>query len=93
MIIIETLLRAPLRAEVPPHTHAGDDQDRYLMAAPSPSKDPETLNATATDEQQILPRPCPCCGGRMIIIETLERRCEPKYRPTPTPVTIRIDTS
>jgi hypothetical protein len=29
----------------------------------------------------------------MIIIETLERRCEPKYRPTPTPVTIRIDTS
>ena len=29
----------------------------------------------------------------MIIIETLERRCEPKYCPTPTPVTIRIDTS
>jgi hypothetical protein len=26
----------------------------------------------------------------MIIIETFERRCEPKYRPTPTPVTIRM---
>jgi hypothetical protein len=72
---------------------ANIERARQLLAAPSPSKDPETLNATATDEQQILPRPCPCCGGRMIIIETLERRCEPKYRPTPTPVTIRIDTS
>ena len=44
-------------------------------------------------ELHILPRPCPCCGGRMIIIETFERRSEAKCRPTPTPVTIRIDTS
>jgi hypothetical protein len=29
----------------------------------------------------------------MIIIETFERGCEPKYRPTLTPVTIGIDTS
>jgi hypothetical protein len=72
---------------------ANIERARQLLAAPSRSKDPETPNATATDEQHILPRPCPCCGGRMIIIETFERRCEPKYRPTPTPVTIRIDSS
>ena len=41
---------------------------------------------------RVLPRPCPCCGGRMIIIETFARGCEPKYRPTP-PAAIRIDTS
>jgi hypothetical protein len=34
--------------------------------------------------------PCPCCGGRMIIIETFERGATPRTRP-PSP--IRIDTS
>jgi len=29
----------------------------------------------------------------MIVIETFERGCEPKHRPTPAPATIRIDTS
>ena len=29
----------------------------------------------------------------MIIIETFARGCEPKHRPTPAPVAIRIDTS
>ena len=72
---------------------ANIERARQLLAAPSRSKASETPNATATNEQHILPRPCPCCGGRMIIIETFERRCEPKYRPTPSPVTIRIDTS
>ena len=72
---------------------ANIERARQLLAAPSRSKDPGTPNATATDEQHILPRPCPCCGGRMIIIETFERRSEAKCRPTPTPVTIRIDTS
>ena len=48
-----------------------------------PSKEPETPEATAVDEPRVLPRPCPCCGGRMIIIETFARGCEPKHRPTP----------
>ena len=39
------------------------------------------------------PRPCPCCGGRMLIIETFAPGCEPKYRPAPTMPAIRIDTS
>jgi Putative transposase/Transposase zinc-binding domain len=36
---------------------------------------------------------CPCCGGRMVIIERFERGATPHYQPsTPTPA-IRIDTS
>jgi hypothetical protein len=66
---------------------------RELLAVPSRPKEPETAEATTTDEPRALPRPCPCCGGRLIIIETFARGCEPKHRPTPAPVTIRIDTS
>jgi hypothetical protein len=66
---------------------------RNLLAVPSPSKEPETPEATTADEPRVLPRPCPCCGGRMIIIETFARGCEPKHRPTPAPAAIRIDTS
>jgi ABC-type microcin C transport system duplicated ATPase subunit YejF len=36
---------------------------------------------------------CPYCGGRMIIIETFERGCSPRYRPTDSTSAIRIDTS
>jgi hypothetical protein len=67
---------------------------RELLAVPSPSKEPEkTPEAAATDEQRVLPQPCPCCGGRMIIIETFARGCEPKYHATPPPQEFRIDTS
>jgi hypothetical protein len=66
---------------------------RELLAVPPRSKVSETPEATAADEPRILPRPCPCCGGRMIIIETFARGCEPKHRPTPAQLTIRIDTS
>jgi hypothetical protein len=36
---------------------------------------------------------CPCCGGRMIIIEKFERGATPHYRPSPPTPAIRIDTS
>ena len=65
---------------------------RQLLAMPARPKEPETPEA-ALDEARVLPRPCPCCGGRMIIIETFARGCEPKHRPTPAPPAIRIDTS
>jgi hypothetical protein len=63
---------------------------RELLAMPPPVKQPETPQA-ALDQPRVLPRACPCCGGRMIVIETFARGCEPKHRPTPPP--IRIDTS
>ena len=36
---------------------------------------------------------CPCCGGRMIIIEVFERGATPRHRPTAPPIAIRVDTS
>ena len=65
---------------------------RELLAMPAPAKQPEPPKA-ATDEPRVLPRPCPCCGGRMIVIETFARGCEPRHRPSPAPREIRIDTS
>ena len=44
------------------------------------------------DEPQAPEHPCPCCGSRMIIIETFVRGQQPNYRPPP-PAEIRIDTS
>jgi hypothetical protein len=64
---------------------------RQLLAQPVRPKEPETPEA-AINEPRVLPRPCPCCGGRMIVIETFERGCEPKHHPTPAPATIRIET-
>jgi hypothetical protein len=36
---------------------------------------------------------CPCCGGRMIIIEIFERGATPRHQPTAPTIVIRIDTS
>src|SRR5260370_33965046 len=38
---------------------------------------------------QALTQPCPCCGGRMFVIEIFDAGCQPRYRPT----AMRIDTS
>jgi Putative transposase/Transposase zinc-binding domain len=66
---------------------------RELLAAPPPTTEPETDAPSEPDEPdqpRTLPKPCPCCGGRMIIIEVFAAGCEPNHRPTPV---IRIDTS
>jgi hypothetical protein len=64
---------------------------RKLLAMPL--KEPKIAKTEEVDEPSVLPRPCPCCGARMIIIETFARGCEPKHRPTPAPAAIRFDTS
>jgi Putative transposase len=48
-----------------------------------------SVNETETQTTNL----CPCCGGRMIIIERFERGATPHYRPSPPPPAIRIDTS
>jgi len=63
---------------------------RELLAVPPRPTEPEPAEAATLDEPRTLPKPCPCCGGRMIIIETFAWGCEPKHRPTPG---FRIDTS
>jgi Putative transposase len=66
---------------------------RELLAVPSRVTEPETDTPPEIDQLHILPTPCPCCGGRMIIIETFARGGEPKHRPTSAATAIRIDTS
>jgi hypothetical protein len=66
---------------------------RELLAVPSCSKQPETSKTAAADEPRVLPRPCRCCGGRMIIIETFAAGCQPKHRPAPRTTAVGIDTS
>ena len=66
---------------------------RQLLAVPARSEQQDASEAPAADQPRMLPRPCPCCGGRMFIIETFARGCEPKHRSTPSPAAIGIDTS
>jgi hypothetical protein len=61
---------------------------RKLLAAQEPESEP----ADALDADHNQPA-CPCCGGRMIIIETFERGCTPHHQPTGPMIAIRIDTS
>lgn len=53
----------------------------------------DTTTSGETSEPKPLSHPCPCCGGRMIIIETFQRGSSPRYRPAAPTAVIRIDTS
>src|ERR1700726_3709102 len=75
------------------HRAANVARARELLAVPSRAKQPETSATAAADEPRVLPRPCRCCGGRMIIIETFARGCQPKHRPASATGAIEIDTS
>ncbi|MCP1914465.1 putative Zn-ribbon and HTH transcriptional regulator [Bradyrhizobium elkanii] len=60
---------------------------RELLTGAKPEANP---TAAAVDANKPA---CPCCGGRMIIIEVFERGCTPRHRPTAPTNRIRIDTS
>jgi hypothetical protein len=66
---------------------------RELLGTAPPIVEPEQEKAVTPDELRVLPCPCPRCGGRMLVIEVFAKGCEPRWRPTPTPAPIRIDTS
>jgi hypothetical protein len=51
---------------------------RELLAVPVSSEPPDT---PAAEQARMLPHPCPCCGGRMFIIETFARGCEAPSHP------------
>jgi len=60
---------------------------RRLLNMPAPPVEPSVAGGTGDAEPQSLSYPCPCCGGRMIVIESFERGCTPRYRPTvPNPI-------
>jgi hypothetical protein len=60
---------------------------RELLGVSPTQNEPNDADA---DEPPTSLLPCPCCGGRMIIIEIFERGCIPRTRPSSP---IRIDTS
>jgi ssDNA-binding Zn-finger/Zn-ribbon topoisomerase 1 len=66
---------------------------RELLAVPKPQSNAADLDSTDASDAQTLAHPCPCCGGRMIIIETFQRGATPQNRPPPQTPAIRIDTS
>jgi hypothetical protein len=63
---------------------------RELLNAPAPQAETTNPDAASADDPPTLAHPCPCCGGRMIIIETFARGCSPRTRPTGA---IWLDTS
>ena len=66
---------------------------RQLLNVPVPQTEDRDATCTDTNEPRTLSHPCPCCGGRMIVIETFERGSTPRYRPAAPTVPSRIDTS
>jgi Zn finger protein HypA/HybF involved in hydrogenase expression len=71
---------------------AGGTRDKNLAQARAllevESIDAEDEAAADDVAQSALAAPCPCCGGRMVVIETFDAGCLPRHTPT-----IRIDTS
>jgi hypothetical protein len=63
-------------------------QARELLQTPGTATGPEDEAAANDATSSALAAPCPCCGGRMIVIETFDAGCQPRHAPTP-----RIDTS
>jgi hypothetical protein len=57
------------------------------------TEETRTKQTNETDPAQPLAHPCPCCGGRMFIIEIFEPSRQPRHQPTAPRVAIRIDTS
>jgi hypothetical protein len=60
---------------------------RELLAVANSQSEPASVAADSSKPT------CPCCGGRMIIIEVFERGCTPRHQSTAPTNRIRIDTS
>jgi len=66
--------------------------ERVRQALAAPEATPERSHAEADSQAETASpmRRCPCCGGRMIIVETFDG---PRPARSPSPSRIRIDTS
>jgi hypothetical protein len=56
---------------------------RELLAVPIPTIEPQRDEAADPDQPSATAYPCPCCGGRMIVIEVFEAGITPRCKPTP----------
>ena len=57
---------------------------RQLLAAPQPEVEGSATGDAVADAPTDWRPPCPCCGGRMIIVETFQRGNEPRAPPRTT---------
>jgi Putative transposase/Transposase zinc-binding domain len=65
---------------------------RQLLNVPAPQPQPATAeNVPPADSASL--RPCPCCSGRMFVIEVFTRGRTPRYRATAPVRDMRIDNS
>ena len=63
---------------------------RRLLAVPDPASSSRDSNGTENRHQDSERNTCPCCGGRMIIVEAFEPGCQPRFWPVPS---IALDSS
>jgi Putative transposase/Transposase zinc-binding domain len=63
---------------------------RRLLGVPDPDPSSGESDGTEHDHEDDEWNACPCCGGRMIIIETFEPGCQPRLWPIPS---IGLDSS
>ncbi len=54
---------------------------RELLAALAPT--PNTEGTNTVEGPRVLALPCPCCGGRLIIVEAFGPGGPPQHRPSP----------
>ena len=65
---------------------------RALLGAREPCET-VTADPAGAPAPPCLTQPCPCCGGRMLIVERFARGSSPAHRPSAPTAVIRIDTS
>jgi hypothetical protein len=56
---------------------------RRLLGVPDPALSSGESDDTENPHQDSEWNACPCCGGRMIIIETFKPGCQPRHWPIP----------
>jgi hypothetical protein len=66
---------------------------RQLLHMPTTQSGTGHADDVNADKAKDPLHPCPCCGGRMIIIETFNRGCSPRYHLNGQANGIRVDTS
>jgi hypothetical protein len=63
---------------------------RQLLGMPDPASSSSESDGTEGGHADEERNPCPCCGGRMIIVETFDPGCQPQSWPVPS---IGLDSS
>jgi hypothetical protein len=56
---------------------------RQLLGVPDPAQPSGDSNAAENDPEDEDRNTCPCCGGRMVVVETFEPGCRPRLWPLP----------